>query len=262
MHAMLGAVARDVKGGDQDVARAWHKFALNTTAELRIYKDPDVRLRKAMQLREDMSHNEEVMARSQMQRIYEIVGIRNMLRETWGKASVPDILAFYEELRMKEPITESFINTALHVHSRVVASRAAEWLLLRLDGLPKARNPFSSIQCLQCVVSKAQTDKNLLLWFLDGIVHMIARLGVSPDSPDLSPTGILGNLPGECGHVGTLDLLAFKKAANQHLFGTLAGDMGLDTAGGDWLLKAKRYYDSHWAYYLWKCPEMDRWQKA
>ena len=41
MHAMLGAIARDVKGGDRDVAQAWRKIALTTTAELGFYKDPD-----------------------------------------------------------------------------------------------------------------------------------------------------------------------------------------------------------------------------
>ena len=212
-----------------------------------------------MQLRENISQDVgEAMTRSPMQRVYEIVGIQNMLRDTHGKANLPDILAFYEQLPMGVPITESFINAALCVHSRVLTMPAAEMLLLRLDGLPKARNPFSSIQRgLQCVIFRAQKDNDLLLWFLHGIAHMVEHLGVPPESPDLSSVGLMGDLPG--GHVGTLDILAFKKAAHQHIFGIFASDMGLDAAGGDWLLKAKQYYHSHEEYYHSKDPEKELW---
>ena len=259
-HAMLGAIARDIQSGDKDAAQAWRAIALSTTAELRFYADPDAKLRKAMQLRENMSIDDEAMTRSQTQRIYEIVHFRNTLRETQGKASVPDILAYYTTLRMKEPITKSFIDTALTVHSRVLTLPAAERLLLRMDGLPKAQNPFGSLQRLQCIVSKAQMDHKLLVWFLYGIAHMVEHLKVLPDSPDLTMTGLTGKRTAEYGNHGTLDLLHFKKAANQHIFGTLAGNLSLD-AGGDWLLRARQYFHSHEDYHLYSNdPAINLWR--
>ena len=262
LHAMLGAIARDIQSGDtercpglaqyrpehhgraQDLHRPRHQAEQGHAAPgkhglRRRGHDP---LTNATHLRDR--------------------GFRNSLRDARGKVSVAEILAYYERLCMRDPVTKCFIDSALTVHSRVLTLPDAERLLLRMDGLPKAKNPFSSLQRLQTIVSKAQTDQQLLVWFLYGIAHMVEHLKVLPDSPDLTMTGLAGRktASGEPLSHGTLDLLHFKKTAHQHIFGTLAVNLRLDAAGGDWLLQAKQCYRSHEEYYLSKVPARDLWR--
>ena len=66
-------------------------------------------------------------------------------------------------MRTKDPITASFVDIAVTLHNRILSIPAAETLLLKMDGKPKAENPFNSVHRLQVILNKAHKDTSLLL---------------------------------------------------------------------------------------------------
>ena len=142
---------------------------------------------------------------------------------------------------MKEPITNSFVDTTVTLHSRVLSLPAAEKLLLRMDAKPKAENPFNSVNRLQVILNKAHRDTSLLLWFLQAIVHMVERQKVPADHASLTICGLSGkNGAGPQGH---LRRAGFKMAAQQFTFNRLALSLEVDgDDNGERLLKGKVHY--------------------
>ena len=97
-------------------------------------------------------------------------------------------------------------------------------------------------------MNRAKRDRDLLLWFLHAIVHMVEHQDVPAAHVILSDEFLSGNKTR--GHPGTLDLLAFKKDAHEVIFHKLAFSLGVDGGdGGDWLIEGKLYHHSHEHYY-------------
>ena len=64
------------------------------------------------------------------------------------------------------------------IDSQVLSIPAAEKLLLRMENKPDGENPFWPIHRLQAIVDRAKQDRDLLLWFLHAIVHMVEHQNV------------------------------------------------------------------------------------
>ena len=260
MHAMLGAIARDVSRGDPNVLAAWKRLALSTTAELRVFSSPGARLNRAMQLRENLAGDDEAMTRTTMQRIYEIASLRQLQVHRGEGSSAAKIAELYKALRTKDPIGASFIDIALTLHNRVLSNPAAERLLLVMDGRPKTANPFNSVNKLQLILNRAHKDEQLLLWFLHAIAHMVLHLNVPADHTDLTIHGLTGKNR-EPGSKGTLDLLLFKYEALQFFFSKLAISLELDQ-GGEWLIQSRAHYQNHESYYSSHSSEALPWRRG
>lgn len=62
----------------------------------------------------------------------------------------------------REPISKTFVDTAMTIHSRLLQIPAVEAMLLDMDSnSTKDNNPFNSVHRLQPIVSKCGNSKEI-----------------------------------------------------------------------------------------------------
>ena len=239
MHAMVGAIARDIKRGLWDVLPAWRTLALCTMAKFRVFRNHEAKLGQAIDnlIGTRYLHDDDPsMKPTTLMSIHTVVAFRDMLNKRHGWASA-------EQIAKLSGVDRSIVDAAITIiDSQVLSIPAAEKLLLRMECKGDRGNPFWPIHRLQAIVDRAKQDRDLLLWFLHAIVHMVEYQNVPATDVSLS-TDLLSR-------AGTLDLLAFKKAAHEVIFHRLAFSLGVDGGeGGEWLIEGKLYHHSHEHYY-------------
>lgn len=156
-HAMMAAIARDIANCvEPDVLEEWRRLALSCTATFQLHNTEAERLQVTMQLRENIANDHEAMSRTQLQRIYEIIFFRDTFARTRGRdhATAANIAAEYAKVRMakgREPISKSFVDTALTIHARLLSIPAAEQMLLDMDQgrQPLQLSPSPASHCVE-----------------------------------------------------------------------------------------------------------------
>ena len=94
---MMAAIARDISNGaESGVLEEWRRKVLSCTATFQVHATEAERCRVAMQLRENMANDHGAMSRTQLQRVYEIVFLRDQL----AKSHERDIATEYATVRM------------------------------------------------------------------------------------------------------------------------------------------------------------------
>ena len=170
--------------------------------------------RPQMQLRENMANDHETMSRTQLQRVYKIIYVRDLYARTHGRdqASTANIAAEYAKVRMakgREAVTKSLIDAALTIHTRVLSMSSAETLVLGIDNLPRQTHPFNPVHRLQALVSKCRNSKENILWVLEHIRHMVCGSSDPANNSEFSVEALRGNP--KSGNRGLVDVILPKK---------------------------------------------------
>ena len=248
-HAMMASIARDIIAGvGQAVLEQWRTLALSCTGNFVVHATEAARLHMAMQLRENLANDHETMSRTQLQRVYEIVHFRDVFARLNGRdqAGAATIAAAYANVRMakgREKISKSFVDTALTIHTRLLAFPSAEKLLLDMhSALPRDANPFNSVHRLQAIISKCGNSKDNTLWVLHHIRHMIIDLKVDCVSADFSVDGLRGSH--KTSNRGLVDVILLKKEAIGHLCHKLPIQLGIE-GDSDWLGEIRASLKDH-----------------
>jgi hypothetical protein len=150
----------------------------------------------------------------------------------------------------REPVSKSFVDTALTIHSRLLSIPAAETLLLDMDSaLPRDCNPFNSVHRLQAIISKcgnsSTSSRDNTLWVLRHIRHMILDLNADPTTSDFSVDGLRGN--NKTNNRGLVDVILLKKEALGYLCHKLPIQLGIE-GDSTWLAEIQTSLKSHDTY--------------
>ena len=126
---------------------------------------------------------------------------------TGTAAAIAAAYAVAKTSKGSEPVSATFVDTALAAHNRLLSHGAIANLLLAMDDMPRGTNPFDSAQVLQNIISKGKTTQGIE-WVMQGVAHL-HRSGTPAKSDMFSSLGIGGST--EAGNRGLADLLLFKK---------------------------------------------------
>ena len=127
----------------------------------------------------------------------------------------------------REPISKTFVDTAMTVHSRLLQIPATEAMLLDMgSNSTKDNNPFNSVHRLQAIVSKCGNSKDNTMWVLRHIAHMVTNLSLSTSSSDFSVEGLRGSA--RSGIRGLIDTILLKKDAIGYLCHKLPVQLGIE----------------------------------
>jgi len=89
---------------------------------------------------------------------------------TGTAAAIAAAYAVVKTTKGREPVSATFVDTALTVHKRLLPHGVIANLLLAMDDRPRGTNPFDSAQVLQNIISKGKTTP-IIEWVLQGIAH-------------------------------------------------------------------------------------------
>jgi hypothetical protein len=127
----------------------------------------------------------------------------------------------------REPISNTFVDTAMTIHNRLLQIPATEAMLLDMDSnFTKDNNPFNSVHRLQAIVSKCGNSKENTMWVLRHIAHMVTNLSLSTSSSDFSVEGLRGSA--RSGNRGLIDTILLKKDAIGYLCHKLPVQLGIE----------------------------------
>jgi hypothetical protein len=126
---------------------------------------------------------------------------------TGTAAAIAAAYAVVKTAKGRDPVSATFVDTALTVQKRLLSHGAIANILLVMDDGPRGTNPFDSAQVLLNIINKGRATSGIP-WVMQGIAHL-HRSGVPAKSDMFSSRGIGGTK--ETGNRGLADLLLFKK---------------------------------------------------
>ena len=165
VHSLLMAVTRDIDAGvEPDTLQEWRRIFLGTTFIFKyIENDTDFHFAH-LQSRENLGIDFASMRHSSLQRILDLAAFKHRMQATtgqqWSAAHVSE--QYRSNLQLSETsddITDSYVDMALTVHSRLLSNQKLADLAMALDEEEGTKNPFDSVCKLQTIVSKSK-DKD------------------------------------------------------------------------------------------------------
>lgn len=158
--AFINAIARDISNEVEDETLAeWRAHALSCPFEYRLLDSDEDVIRAARQIREDVSQQHVTLRLSAVQQIFEVIHFKKRKEQTLGKMTAKQVATLYSEnMRFAdttEQITESFIDMALTVNSRLLEIPTVCDIVLKAESQFGVNTPFNGITKLQTIVSKA-----------------------------------------------------------------------------------------------------------
>ena len=126
----------------------------------------EARFWRAQNLREEMVERGVTVKLSIIQRVYDVAGFKaNKEASLETTLSPGQVAAAYEKhlkaARGSEPIKESFVDTAISVHQRILSIPECRLLLEELGAQFLTGNPLKSIYSLQGLLDRAGTARNI-----------------------------------------------------------------------------------------------------
>ena len=226
-HALLLRIAdRISQGADEDELRAWLLVALTVTIEFRLKPNSLDRVWEAVRTREELTTNYAMMARSAMQRVYEVIEFRAIYNKSHGQISNADLADAYNKKGRiatgdgQDEVSAYFVEQAISVHKHLLSGREARDLIMQADEKWLKHSPFNSITKLYLIQSKAKTSSNVA-WVLASIIDAIdaGHLAIS----DCGARAL--QYPAGC---SLLDFLLKKKDMNEYLLSTWLDQKSFD----------------------------------
>ena len=245
-HAFIFAIARQIDAGaTNEELLAWRRVSLTVTISFEQIENETERLWRAVRLREQLTANFQNMARTALQRIYEVVEVRNRADTHAGGTGVSaqSLAAMYNDKGklVGESMTANFIEQALTVHKVLLSNDTACKIVRDADEKWQQNSPFNSVTKLHTIVvkSKDATDSDLLIWILQTIIFLIDYKLVTAGELSLR---VLQQ------QRGLLDLLAVKEKMKQYLLDAWIPDLGMSFANKDTL---RTVFANHASYTLY-----------
>ena len=172
---------------------------------------------KAVNQRENISHDFASMRRTSLQRLYEVIMFKSKHETNTGVALTNETLSdlYKEKVKMaesSESVSTAFIIQALRVHKSVLSQPELRKFLLECDDRDGVKNPFDSIAKIDAVNQKVK-GANDMKWVFNSLYDSW-KCGYLGDS--ISERALQGKAPGMNGK-GIADLALFRKQAKDVL---------------------------------------------
>ncbi len=169
VHALLLKIAEDIAfGADEAVLQAWRRTLLSTTFIFEPMENDDAKFYRAVSLRETFVTDFRAMARSAVQRVFEVVGFLTRKEKAGQRLSAADVAAQYaEHVQMSEnseQVTLNFVECAVTLWRRAFQNPAVLRVLLRAEEF-SVGTPFDSVNKMHVVVYRAKTEPYIAFAF-------------------------------------------------------------------------------------------------
>ena len=171
---------------------------------------------RAVNLREAFVVHFEAFARSTVQRVFELLAFKQRREAVQGgKLSGKQLAELWRQnvaqtgSALSEPVTDSFVDTALKVHERALSLPEVICEVLAVDEAYGKASPFNSIAALEKLTIKCKTPE-LLLWCICSIADALEQKHLS--TADFSVRALSGSKSSGKASKGLIDLFILKKA--------------------------------------------------
>ena len=171
---------------------------------------------RSVNLREMSVVHFEAFARSTIQRIYELMAFKARRESVGGgKVSAKQLADQWRQnvtqstSALSEPVSDSFVDTAVKVHDRVLSLQEVICELLPVEEAYGKASPFNSIGALEKLAVKCKTPE-LLQWCVCSIADALAQKYMS--TTDFSLRALAGSKSSGKASKGLIDLFILKKA--------------------------------------------------
>ncbi|CAK9022735.1 unnamed protein product [Durusdinium trenchii] len=126
IHALLLRIHERLEPAEEEELRAWRNLCLTCTFVFEKLSSPDEAYWRAVNLREQVVTDFESLARDVSQRVFELVGYRNLMKTTHNRElNNKDLAAAWKqhviqcESKFSDKVTENFVDTAMKVYNRL-----------------------------------------------------------------------------------------------------------------------------------------------
>ena len=152
---------------DDGILKAWRRVVLTASFEVEVVPVGEERYWRASNIRELAAEHGLSVQLSLRQRIYDVAGYK-LSKEAGGSAWSAEKVAqaYAEKLKLAqnvEKISESWVDSALTVHGRLLSLKGCAELLDWLDSTYLHNTPFKYINTFQAIVDRGQTADGILL---------------------------------------------------------------------------------------------------
>lgn len=210
MLAYFEAIADDLTKGDEEVLKAWRDTLVQTSCVFERLTSEDELHKRSLQFREDLGQNFAACRMSAVQKMYDIIGLKERKEATTGLLSCQALSAYYTDgLRFaenSEKITFDFVENALMVHKRMMSNKRCEAIIMGLEDLG-TQNPLDSIHKLAKICTKASRE-DMIEWSLELMVDFWRSGALKSDQ--LAVRQLDGKQKGSNGK-GLVDVLVYKR---------------------------------------------------
>lgn len=251
-HALLLRIAQDInEGANEATLRVWKACLLSATMSFEILTSEDDRYWRSVNLREGITGQFEAMARTPMQRCFELISFKLRKEQSTGvRLSAKDLeKAWCKNAKMassSEAVTESFCDTAVKVYNTILSKEQLRVIVASCDGFK--RSPFDSIYKLEAVINKTRSSDTYMCWCLAYIAESVL-VGLA-DAGEFS----IRNLTGKgMGNKGCLDLFMMKKDLLDYILGEF-----LDSNGFTMSVKRQACELTTWAVFKAKSGKFEK----
>ena len=176
-HAMLFSILDAIEANaPDDVLRRWRKLALTMPFAFSICAPGEYRFWKAQNLREAMVETGDTVRRTVRQRVYDVAGFKTETEKSMALAllSADKVAQLYKThmklARSSEPVTKSFVDSAVTIYRRVLNDQQNQSVLAWCDDNYNVKDhPFNSIYALQALCDRASTPSRIA-FALEGLI--------------------------------------------------------------------------------------------
>lgn len=216
-HALLLAVSESIKeGADEAVLREWRAVLLSVPMHFVVLNGGDALYWRAVNLREATVAQYDGLARSAVQRIFEVATFRaRREKATGGKLSAEALdkewAANARLAKSTTPCTRGFLETAMKVWDRLLSFPECRQVVLEAENEFGKGTPFDSVYKLEAIIQKAKTP-SLSAWCLEHIIDLVRNKKTT--APEFAVRTMTGR---DSGGRGTLDLILYKHQCSVYI---------------------------------------------
>ncbi len=217
IHAFYWAVARDIKNSvSQDIMDKWEHVMRTTMFHFTIVKDNEQLYYRVFNLREELSSQEQAMARTALQKIYEVNKFKDLVEQKHGKVGTAKLAELYRNNTKSSGKSEAFtdytIQAAIFIFTRILVIPQVKTVILWAEGEFGPRSPFNSISKLH-VLSQRSKDIDRLAWIFTTIADLVRAKLLDPAALTATAINVKKGAP------GIIDLFMFKKTVKDYMLG-------------------------------------------
>ena len=237
VHALLFALAEAIqRKAPEHVLRAFKSCVLTASFVFEICGVGEARYWRAQNIREEMVEKGLAVQMTLRQRIFDIAGFHEAKSKTETNLGSKKLAGLYSaHLKLassQERISESFVDSALTIHRRLLSQPACQQVLEWCDQNWLSVSPWKSIYALQALIDRAGTPE-MIAWALPGMVD-----GVRMSFLD---AGVFVISKLKDSRVSYIEILKMKKKVLQHLLTEWLMSLELPT---EWKNKIKSTFSS------------------
>ena len=167
------------KNADEDILMAWRSAALSAPCIFEVVAPGDDRFWKSHNIRQKVIEHGDMAQLSVRQWIYDVMGFKTAKEAELGKQLGAAQVARVYECQVRyaascEKISDSFVDSAITVHKRVLSLPVARQWLEWCEENMLTKNPWKKIGALQALVERAQTPGRIAwaVWGLTDLFRM------------------------------------------------------------------------------------------